>query len=191
MSHRGQSHLKTITRARPVSLKPPIQHLLCIGALKGAFFGAFFWAFFCASTTLEQILSCGYFEQLSRVGTWDELDERCGQEAIKVLAGACQWISRESEPSTSNLSSEEKGATVEKISKQNWSNSGSSKMCGMGKFRIGVQNVLYWFSETTNREIFHKVWTIDEKRSRSILWESLSSVFFWQWKCVQALFFSF
>ena len=32
MSHRGQSHLKTITRARPVSLKPPIQHLLCIGA---------------------------------------------------------------------------------------------------------------------------------------------------------------
>ena len=37
--------------------------------------------------------SCEYFEQLSRVGTWDELDERCGQEAIKVLAGACQWIS--------------------------------------------------------------------------------------------------
>ena len=39
MSHRGQSHLKTITRARPVSLKPPIQHLLCIGA----FLTAFFW----------------------------------------------------------------------------------------------------------------------------------------------------
>ena len=36
MSHRGQLHLKTITRARPVSLKPPIQHLLCAGALKGA-----------------------------------------------------------------------------------------------------------------------------------------------------------
>ena len=36
MSHRGQSHLKTITRTRPVSLKPPIQHLLCLGALKGA-----------------------------------------------------------------------------------------------------------------------------------------------------------
>ena len=36
MSHRGQSHLKTITRVRPVSLKPMMQHLLCIGALKGA-----------------------------------------------------------------------------------------------------------------------------------------------------------
>ena len=48
MSHRGQSHLKTITRARPVSLKPPIQHLLCIGTLKGActrrlFNSLFFW----------------------------------------------------------------------------------------------------------------------------------------------------
>ena len=64
-------------------------------------------------------------------------------------------------------------------------------MCGVRKFRIGVQNVLYWFSKTTNREIFHKVSTIDEKRSRSILRESLSSVFFCQWKCVQALFFSF
>ena len=42
MSHRDQSHLKTITRARPVSLKPPIQHLLCKGALKGAFLIAFF-----------------------------------------------------------------------------------------------------------------------------------------------------
>ena len=41
--------LKMITRARPVSLKPPIQHLLCncIGALKGAWGactrGLFFW----------------------------------------------------------------------------------------------------------------------------------------------------
>ena len=50
MLHRGQSHLKTITRARPVSLKPPIQHLLCIGTLKGAWGactrrlnGLFFW----------------------------------------------------------------------------------------------------------------------------------------------------
>ena len=50
-SHRGQSHLKTITRVRPVSLKPPMQHLLCIGALKGAwgackrrlFNSLFFW----------------------------------------------------------------------------------------------------------------------------------------------------
>ena len=29
MSHRGQLHLKTITRTRPVSPKPRIQHLLC------------------------------------------------------------------------------------------------------------------------------------------------------------------
>ena len=27
MSHSGQSHLETITRARLASLKPPIQHL--------------------------------------------------------------------------------------------------------------------------------------------------------------------
>ena len=40
--------LKTITRARPVSLKPPIQHLLCIGAfcigaLKAACTRRLFW----------------------------------------------------------------------------------------------------------------------------------------------------
>ena len=54
MSHRGQSHLKTITRARPVSLKPPIQHLLSIGALKGAW-GActrrLFWRLFVGAST--------------------------------------------------------------------------------------------------------------------------------------------
>ena len=44
MSHSGQSHLKTITRARPVSLKPPIQHLLCIGAWTRRLFNSlFFW----------------------------------------------------------------------------------------------------------------------------------------------------
>ena len=48
MSHRGQSHLKTITRARPVSLKPPIQHLLCIGALKGLYEAPFLAPFFLA-----------------------------------------------------------------------------------------------------------------------------------------------
>ena len=47
MSHRGQSHLKTITRARPVSLKPPIQHLLCIGAW-GACTRRLFWRLFLA-----------------------------------------------------------------------------------------------------------------------------------------------
>ena len=44
MSHRGQSHLKTITRARPVSLKPPIQHLLCIGACTRRLFWRLFLA---------------------------------------------------------------------------------------------------------------------------------------------------
>ena len=53
MSHRGQSHLKTITRARPVSLMHPIQHLLCIGALKGgACTRRLFWRFFCRLTPL-------------------------------------------------------------------------------------------------------------------------------------------
>ena len=57
MSHRGQSHLKTITRARPVSLKPPIQHLLCIGALKGACTRRLFNSlFFGTSTSLIQIV---------------------------------------------------------------------------------------------------------------------------------------
>ena len=42
MSHRGQSHLKMITRARPVSLKPPIQHLLCIGACTRRLFNSIF-----------------------------------------------------------------------------------------------------------------------------------------------------
>ena len=63
MSHRGQSHLKTITRARPVSLKPPIQHLLCIGALKGAwgactrrlFWRLFFWRLTALVLTMHPI----------------------------------------------------------------------------------------------------------------------------------------
>ena len=55
MSHRGQSHLKTITRARPVSLKPPIQHLLCIGAW-GACTRRLFWRlFFWRLTALVEI----------------------------------------------------------------------------------------------------------------------------------------
>ena len=67
--------LKTITRARPVSLKPPIQHLLCIDALKGAwgactrrlFWRLFFWRLTALIQTTSNALEWTHWNELLRL----------------------------------------------------------------------------------------------------------------------------
>ena len=63
MSHRGQSYLKTITRARPVSLKPQIQYLICIGTW-GACTRRFFWRL--NSTNANAWVSSDVFSSFKR-----------------------------------------------------------------------------------------------------------------------------
>ena len=96
MSQRGQLHLKTITRARPVSLKPPIQHLLCIGASKGACTRRLFNSlFFGASTTLvgnDEANTHGERIYLGKFGVLlYSLLAKVGQQLDPSVGISCYW----------------------------------------------------------------------------------------------------